>query len=245
MKIEYPTSHLIQVYLQRFFNNSFISLTSCISVLGNSIGGGNMALLPGANVPGQPITGIDIPIYFQSSNKQSKETIMIIEQDPLRNLNEFLPIFGQQSLLHNAIIGTPNAFHSRPVKFYLNLVKELTKKGYNVYLTDKYKVYAPGLKGNKGRWTTNEKNLLIDEINSINPTFFLLFGKEAQNAYNDIQRTLINLNQCKNNVVNVPHPSGLANKWWKQLGLTKVTDDIKIDYILSIIKHTGLSKPLF
>lgn len=69
MTINYPTMKIVENYLTDYYSRR-MSLSSCISTMGNNIGGGNMSLLGGANVPNEPITGIDIPILINESNAQ-------------------------------------------------------------------------------------------------------------------------------------------------------------------------------
>ena len=230
--INYPTLKIVESYLSDYYNRS-ISLGSCISTMGCNIGGGNMSLLDGANVPNEPITGIDIPILINDSNaaKANHGTIMILEQDPLRRLSEFQTIYNTSQLQNNAIVGTPNAFHTNPVGFYKELVDNMTTDGWSVYLTDTYKIWSPGLKGGKNRWTDNEKNLLCKEISCIKPTIVLLCGKEAKKAYDKIQFT------SKVKIVGVPHPSGMANRAWVKILGTKPTDANKRDFILKMIRN--------
>lgn len=260
MIFSYPTSNLVEKYLQTFYNNPSISLSSCINQMGYTVGGCSamslinaMPLLPGANIPNTRITGIDIPIFFDVSNvanipkdvpiiikepnatKVHKGTIMILEQDPLRNYNQFQQL-GASVLQSNAIVGTPNAFHYTPVSFYLILVANLIAKGWSVYLTDTYKIWAQDMNGNIVRWNINQiaqfNNLLCQEIATIKPTKFLLLGKKAQNAYNKLQCPL----QFNIPTVAVPHPSGLANRAWKKIpNLNSLKDEEKIKYILSKI----------
>ena len=230
MTINYPTLKIVENYLTDYYSRR-MSLSSCISTMGNNIGGGNMSLLGGANVPNEPITGIDIPILINDSNaaKANRGTIMILEQDPLRRLSQFQTIYNTSQLQNNAIVGTPNAFHIKPVGIYKELVYNMTVDGWSVYLTDTYKIWAPSLKGGKKRWTDKEKDLLCKEISCIKPTIVLLCGKVAKNAYYKIQ--------CSSHieVVEVPHPSGLANKAWKKYLDTQLTDENKIDFILNEI----------
>ena len=232
MTINYPTLKIVENYLTNYYNCPMF-LSSCISTMGYNIGGGNMSLLGGANVPNEPITGIDIPILINDSKsaKENRGTIMILEQDPLRRLSDFQTIYNTSQLHNNAIVGTPNAFHTNPVEFYKELVHHMIKDGWSVYLTDTYKIWAPGLKGGKNRWTDNEKDLLCEEISCIKPTIVLLCGKEAKKAYDKIQ--------CTSNItiVDVPHPSGRANRAWKKILGTKTTDANKRDFILNKIRN--------
>ena len=129
-------------------------------------------------------------------------------------------------LLTNAIVGTPNALHCNPVSFYLKLVEELINKGWNVYLTDVYKIYAPGLKGKKGRLTANEITLLSDELIAIHPAKVLLFGKEAQRAFSKVSHSSLK-------PFELPHRSARAVHWYPSI--TKATDEAKLKYILSVV----------
>lgn len=232
MTINYPTLKIVENYLNNYFNRP-ISLSSCISTMGYNVGGGSMSLLGGANIPNEPITGIDIPILINDSNatKANYGTIMILEQDPLRRLSEFQKIYNTSQLQNNAIVGTPNAFHTNPVGFYKELVDNMITDGWSVYLTDTYKIWAPGLKGGKNRWTDNEKDLLCEEMSCIKPTIVLLCGKEAKKAYDKIQCT------SKVKIVGVPHPSGMANRAWVKILDTKPTDANKRDFILKMIRN--------
>ena len=76
--INYPTVPLIEKYLTSYFRTGFIPLSHCTSITGTSIGKGNMALLPKANVPGEIITGIDMPILVNNSLREPANTIMIV-----------------------------------------------------------------------------------------------------------------------------------------------------------------------
>ena len=183
-----------------------------------------MDFLPKANVPGEIITGIDIPILINDLSRKTTNTIMIVEQDPLRNYHFYAKRYNTTILSHNAIVGTPNALHCNPVSFYLKLVEELINKGWNVYLTDVHKIYAPGLKGKKGRLTANEITLLADELNVIRPTKVLLFGNEAKRAFSKIPYSSIN-------TIPFLHPSARAVHW--SSFIINTTDAAKLKYILS------------
>ncbi len=229
--INYPTLPLVEGYLTHYFKTGSKDLSTCTITTGNYIGKGNMALLPKACVPGAYITGIDIPVLINDPLRGAGKTIMIVEQDPLRKIKYFSKLYDKTTLQNNAIVGTPNALHDlKPVTFYLSLVTELIKRGWNVYLTDVYKIYAPGLKGKKGRLTTDEINLLTDELNVIRPTKIILFGKEAQRAFSLVP---ISYNLGSMKTVPVPHRSARAVCW--SYLKTKATDIAKLNYILSLV----------
>ena len=224
LTINYPTVTLSEKYLTSYFKTGFIPLSYCTSITGTSIGKGSMALLPKACVRGEKITGIDIPVLINDSSRKAANTIMIVEQDPLRNYQFYAKRYKKTILSHNAIVGIPNALHCNPVSFYLKLVEELINKGWNVYLTDVYKIYAPGLKGKKGRLTADELTLLEDELDAIRPTKVILFGKEAQRSFSKVTHSSIK-------PIELPHRSARAVHWYPFI--TKATDNAKLDYILS------------
>ena len=225
LTIEYPTLDLLEEYLGNYFNSS-ISLGTCVASTGRKVGHGEMCLLPAASIPGEDITGIDIPVLIPAC--KSDRTIMIIEQDPLRNPKEFSRKYSTSELRKNAIVGTPNALHSgKPVCFYLELVGELTKLGWNVYLTDAFKIYAPGLRNKKGRCGLFEKKLLEAEIKRVRPQLVLLFGSKAQEAYASVSKAGII-------EVKLPHRSARASVWYKY-NIKPATDANKLRFVLNSI----------
>lgn len=219
----------MEKYLSHYFGIS-ICLTSCIRTMGNLVGNGHDALLHGANVSGADITGIDVPVLIQTPFV-SNGTIMIIEQDPLRNIKKYLSCYNKATLAQNAIVGTPNALHYHPVFFYLSLVEELLKLGWNVYMTDAYKVYAPSLSKSLDRWGMGEKWLLGEEICQIRPQTVLLFGKEAKESYKDVMQGLTGLSAKK---VEMPHRSAWASVW-RGVGVFPATDCNKLTFVLNAI----------
>lgn len=192
--------------------------------------------------PNYQIMGIDVPVLIKDDSKESKGTIVILAQDPLRNIKDFQ---GRFNISKDIIVGLPFAVQADlggGTTVWHGIIKGLLKKGYSVYLTDVHKFYAGALINGKQKLVykpnksekAHERQLLSDEINVLNPVYVAAFGNTAQTALSNIQQNIT----CNNHVL-LPHPSRSNNKKWapikKQQGWTSASDDNKINYILNHI----------
>lgn len=172
------------------------------------------------------VMGIDIPVLI-SPDKESKGTIMILAQDPLRNIKEFSN--RGINLANEIIIGLPFAVQSKANRGtkvwhaesqqdgYDGIITQLLNEGYSVYLTDIRKFYAGCIAPNGGQRSTYNpgkagdqiyRKLLFDEINIVNPTKIAAIGTNAQHAINHSYFNIISAP-----IVDLPHPSG-RNTFW-------------------------------
>lgn len=180
-------------------------------------------------VRNEPITGIDIPVFFDNNGKK---TIMIIERDPYRTTNDRQLAVYKPLFTSHGIVGTPNALHMPQSAYpnsriYRDLINQSVKKGYNIYLTDVYKVYAPGLVGSKGRFGKNEQKLLVEEIKHIKPDKIILTGQDAQMAY-FLSSGLLTGSPFP---IFAPHLTGARPSSWTKYGVNSATNKKKLKYI--------------
>lgn len=243
--ISYPTQTDVEQFLNRTFPSPApFNLSTSISTIGTIVGAhkapGVSGTLQGAIVPGAAITGLDIPVLI-SDNFESKGTVMIIEQDPLRNPNDPLLAPLKSYFPTHAIVGTPNALHynvsvTPHTNIYRCIVDYILNKHYNVYITDANKLYWPYTAGSNAlkRWESNlaQQGLLRTEINIINPVAFLLVGKVAQTAYNSLY-----LNHP--NVIPIPHIKARSSAWAK-IGVIPASDANKLHHIKAKLSQNGI-----
>lgn len=133
------------------------------------------------------LLGIDYPSWFSKSQKP-KLKIMVMGIDPLRNESTFNKL--NADVNNDVIIGTPYALHIPKAritgtKHYWNFINKLSEENL-VYLTDIYKVffyYSNKEKRSydyyKDSYTRNQKDLLLEEIDLINPDLIITFGGES------------------------------------------------------------------
>ena len=188
------------------------------------------------------ITGIDIPILVRNNQAEKTEgTVMIIEQDPLRNPKD--PNLRPFSPFKNPIIGTPNALHFNPIaypnsKIYRDIVDYILSKKHDVYLTDANKIYTPYGKNDNPikRYSHDDQaqRLLDKEISIINPKVILLVGNTAQYAFNNLPSNSISS-------IAIPHFAARASSWTKQpYSVNPATDQNKYKYVISQLQRFGI-----
>lgn len=225
----YPTIDIVANYLSSYFGMLKINTTPIRNTLSNMIGKGSFYALYGTAVRYESITGIDIPVFFDNNGK---ETIMIIERDPYRTTNDKQLVGFKSLFTSHGIVGTPNALHLPQTAYpnsriYRDLINQCANKGYKIYLTDVYKVYALGLVGLRGRFGKNEQKLLVDEIKCIKPDKILLTGQDAQMAYFQISSLLTS----SPFPIFAPHLTGARASSWLKYGVSSTTYSEKLNYL--------------
>ena len=216
MRMTFPTQGIVEKCLTKIFpglpNNS---LNKPVSIIGNvpeyHQKPGFYGTLP---VPINTITGIDIPILLTNDDMEGKETVVIVAQDPLRNIKDDMlqPFYPFQQ----PIVGTPFAFHYasqlyKQTEVYRSIISGLLAKGYKVYITDIWKCWDKDKTTRRGRWGNKNPHFecLAQEINEIKPDYVILMGKQAQNKFKRIK------DMYKDTYpICVPHPSAAANGAW-------------------------------
>lgn len=167
------------------------------------------------------IIGLDMPVLVTDSDRkeESKGTVVILAQDPLRGSN----------VQRDIILGLPFALQDGNAKGCTSvirgsqnsIVEHLISKGYDVYLTDIFKLYMRDLQNNKVYPDENLYNeyldLLRQELKQVGPAFVLTIGKEASRV----------MGMFCPFVHNLVHPSNNNNGQWQKL-----------------IQNTNLSTPL-
>lgn len=163
------------------------------------------------------IIGLDMPVLVTDPNRkeESKGTVVILAQDPLR---ESSGLSGKTAT--DIILGLPFALQDDGAKGCTSvirgsqnsIVEHLISKGYDVYLTDIFKLYMRDSK-------TNNKvpvdkalyeeylGLLSQELQQVGPAFILTMGNEASRAMGTLSPYVHNL----------VHPSNNNNRQWKKL----------------------------
>ncbi|MDE6265601.1 MAG: uracil-DNA glycosylase family protein [Paramuribaculum sp.] len=156
------------------------------------------------------VLGLDLPIWF---NLSSKNKIMIVAQDPLRNPKWYYEC-------NAAICSSPFGQHGREHrekggKRFSLLINNLVDNGYGVYLTDCYKYYLCGWSVTDGKKIKSPltkdveilrayHDIILKEISIVEPTVIVTMGNVARNALNNI------LAKDNLTILNLPHFSGAA-----------------------------------
>ena len=191
------------------------------------------------------VNGIDIPTMWIPDTYAYQKTILLLAQDPLRNanywnINESNHI-SQENRKEYVIIGTPYALHVTDnttksklrlnVGIYCELIGLLISQfNCRVYCTDIFKYYP-----NNKLITTFDKDLLIEEINAINPDVCVCMGKLAKKA--------IEVCEIANKAVYSPHPRAWPRSWdkWRlENNMSELSDysaRAKIENILTLVKR--------
>lgn len=208
-QLEYPTAIVddIRTYIKDEYKiDKGVDFSSILKELGNTVGNHSQNGKYGKiDLPGEPLTGIDIPVLVKHpKSKGPRPIIAIIAQDPLRNKNdERLP----PNLQGNAIIGTPFALHYKEECYpqtavYRRIIGDLLSFG-DVYITDARKIY-PIKKGLKEK----DIDFLGKEISHIQPRLAITFGSGAKEYFDRINN--------KPDVINLLHPGKQNWDHWKQ-----------------------------
>jgi len=174
------------------------------------------------------LIGVDLPLLFISDNPNA-ETVVTVGIDPLRKRKDF-----HDFKPGNVIIGTPYALHSTfyrerkgRTKSYYDFIKHIVSKGYNVYLTDIFKIWMNDFeKTEKDRFFLRDEvlesnEMLLKELEIIQPKMLIAFG--------DLVEKSLKALELSTTIIKLPHPSG-ANRSWG-----KVTCDQKVKYLCSEI----------
>jgi hypothetical protein len=179
------------------------------------------------------LIGLDLPLLFTSDNPNA-ETVVIVGIDPLRKRKDF-----RDFKPGNVIIGTPYALHSTfyreskgRTKSYSDFVKHVVSKGYNVYVTDIFKIWMnDSEKTEKDRFyfgdeISESNEVLLQEIEIIQPKIIIAFGNLVEKHLTKIRLS----DEIK--ITKLPHPSGANRNWGK------ATFDQKVNYLCSEIDKT-------
>lgn len=156
--------------------------------------------------------GHDLPFWVEV-NEEEKGRIMLVSQDPLRRLScpgyiTFSSPFGIHSLDY------------RGNRLTTQIVEVIIKKGYSVYLTDIYKLYAMRRGVKVSFMPKLFYDILSAEIDFFKPTSIIGFGKIPQNALKGIYPSK-----------GVPHPNARLDKAFLRMkGYAR-----KVDYLVDEI----------
>lgn len=247
--ISYPTLNLIDNYFGVLPINSFSNDTAIIGKLYQNPNSqfskkdiGNIPYLNSNIIPNPDIIGVDLPVLIENKEKNLKEIVVILGQDPLRDKTDSKVNSINPTLPNDVIVGTPYAVHFpntyKGVKLYHDIFDYILEK-YPVYLTDILKFHS-NRKGNNNR-TKNDfgtyykgvikkgaLNLLKEELEHLKNLgytikYAVLFG--------GITQALSTLFPPSCTIINFPHPSGTANGKWAKL-VEQCTDNYKVNYII-------------
>jgi len=140
--------------------------------------------------PNNYLNGIDLPTWF--GNFQSKK-VLFLGIDPMRHENDFQK--SNANISEDVIVGTPYAFHlkgfrEKRTSAYWQVINEVAKSNF-IYVTDIYKTFFYTDISKKTRsydffneqenndLNKNHRQLLIEEINLIQPDLIVTFGAVA------------------------------------------------------------------
>lgn len=243
----FPTLSLVNSYFH-INGNSMHSGVQSFFWHGNSSSAINFFPVPFSNQsliapnPNYQIMGIDVPVLIKDDKtEKSKGTIVILAQDPLRNIKEFQQ--GRFIIANNIIVGLPFAVQANlggGTAVWHGIIEGLLQKGYSVYLTDVHKFYA-GTTNPQGKqksaYKSNsnqkmcERQLLSAEINALNPVCVAAFGRTAQSEVAKVPYV-----NC--GIINLEHLSGRNRNWSSiktQQGWASASNDNKVRYLLKQI----------
>lgn len=158
--------------------------------------------------------GIDIPCLIYSETKSS-ETIMIIGEAPWREKN-----YIEKDKCCS--LGAPYAigFIDYPDRcwIYKQIIKRLVDTGYNIYLTDAYKLWTKKKIAKESEYRATYKEMLINEIRSERPCKVITFGKVAKAMVQQVAKNLKDANIIsKIEIFNILHPSQRVTCLWEKV----------------------------
>ncbi|TSJ44120.1 hypothetical protein FO440_08080 [Mucilaginibacter corticis] len=157
--------------------------------------------------------GIDLPIFISKTN--NNKNAIIVAEDPLRNPLDPLISEARQ----HALLGTPFASHldacRKSLKEYWDFHETLLNNDFNVYITDINKILLKKDNAIKEAFPQDLlmhfKSTLQSEIDLINPSVIIVYGKKASQA-------LANMDiKTNGKIIEFLHPSKTANGAWKKL----------------------------
>jgi len=250
--ISYPTLNLIDNYFGVLPINSFSN-----AIIGNLYQNpnsqfskkdiGNIPYLNSNIIPNPDIIGIDLPVLIENKEKNSKEIVVILGQDPLRDKTDSKVISISPALPNEVIIGTPYAVHFpntyKGVKLYHDIFDYILGK-YPVYLTDILKFHSNRNSKNdfniyyKGSIKINALNLLKEELKCLQDLgyvikYAILFGGKTQ--------ALSTLFPPTCTIIEFPHPARSANGKWAGIVNPLPCNDInKVNHIKNELKNKGI-----
>ena len=160
-----------------------------------------------------PIVACDLPSLL---SRGGQKLVMIVAQDSL----------SRDPAPDKVRLGTPYAMHLKQcrqeiyhTRRYFRLIDVLLTHGYQVYLTDLYKIYVGGInlpKKDRERF----RAVLKREIEELEPQALITWGREATTA---VEKLKTGREHCS-----YPHP---AAPWaWAKLMGTKATQENVLAY---------------
>jgi hypothetical protein len=177
--------------------------------------------------------GLDLPIWFNLAN--SKQRIMIVAQDPLRNPEFYADC---PDVVCSTPFGLSDAAHREKARGGMRinlLVKHLIENDFGVYLTDIMKFYLRA-KANPPYKASNEilddySTILKAEIDIIRPSHIIALGNKSIRALSKMGI---------NNVIIMPHFSGAAQGAIKKFFLEKhlINEPRKLSIIEQVALYT-------
>lgn len=179
-----------------------------------------------------PVVAVDLPSLMELDDGQkNKPTITIVGQDSKHNCDHA-----------DLVVGTPYGLHHKgsretlpKTRLYFEMIQVLLKLGYRVYLTDLLKIWVchPRQKyvGIKLPLIDQQRflQLVEPELTIVQSVAVITWGKEAENAVNQLPLTIEHFNFL--------HPSSAANGAWRQLINQSPTNENKLKYWQETITH--------
>lgn len=161
------------------------------------------------------VVACDLPSLL---SRGGQKTVMIIAQDAL----------SKEPSPETVRIGTPYALHIKKcreelhnTRRYFQMLDVLLRQGYQVYLTDFYKIYVGGASlTRKDRKRFGE--VLKQEIEMLDPDALITWGRKATVAVEKLKTGRPHYSY--------PHPSGSARWMWAKLMNDRATDENTLNY---------------
>lgn len=161
------------------------------------------------------IVACDLPSLL---SRGGHKTVMIVAQDALSNM----------PAPEKVRIGTPYALHIKKcreerhnTRRYFQMLDVLLRQGYQVYLTDFYKIYVGGASVSR-KDGQRFGQVLKQEIEILNPDALITWGRKATVA---VEKLGIGRPHF-----DYPHPSGNARSAWAKLMGKQATDENILTY---------------
>lgn len=152
--------------------------------------------------------GVDIPVKI--TKEGNDKTLYFVGESVLREKNDYNRVIHSD---HNILIGTPFAVvgtndNPKSCNVYKEIFCRFLELGYNIYITDFIKLWRDDKSClNDINLRKSSKELLRKEIEDVNPTHIIPFGKEARDVIVDILGA--------DNIIKLHHPSNNAKVHWK------------------------------
>lgn len=161
-----------------------------------------------------PIVACDLPSLL---SRGGQKLVMIVAQDALSN----------EPTLDKVRLGTPYAMHLKQcreeihnTRRYFQMIDVLLRHGYQVYLTDLYKIYVGGV-SLKRKDRKRFRTILEQEVEQLKPAAAITWGRPARIAVEKLRRNLT----TELSHYDYPHPAA-PWAWARRMGIKATHENV-------------------